>query len=146
MFVGDLCTKDVDVVRESDSVRVAAERMHDHKVGSLVVVNRRHKPVGIITDRDLAVRVLALGREPNETTVDEVMTQCPKTLRSDSSVDEALLAMRAGPFRRLPVVDEEGDLAGLLSLDDVLTYLVSLFSQVRTVLEEESPQSLALCE
>ena len=143
MNVGNICTHNVDVIHQTDCVRLAAERMHDHMVGSLVVVNRRDEPVGILTDRDLVVRVLAPGRELSETAVEEVMTHCPKTLREESSIDDALLAMRSGPFRRIPVVDDKGGLAGLLSLDDVLTYFVQSFSQVRVILEEESPRSLA---
>ena len=88
--------------------------MHDRKVGSLVVTNVQNYPIGIVTDRDLAVRVVAAGKSPDDTPVEEVMSLLPKVIRQDTPIEDALSAMRAGPYRRLPVVDDASRLVGLL--------------------------------
>ena len=117
--------------------------MHDRKVGTLVVLNDAREPIGMVTDRDLAVRVLAEARDPLLTTVGDVMTRCPQTILEDTPIEEALRVMRAGKFRRLPVVDAHGALLGLLSLDDILDLLTEEFAAIRGILHESSPRSLA---
>ena len=143
MSVGRICVREVDIVQPGESVQAAAQRMHSRKVGTLVVQDEDRKPIGIVTDRDLTVRVLAKARDPFQTTVGEVMTQCPRTVREDTPLEEALTVMRSGPFRRVPVVSVEGELVGLLSLDDILDLLTEEFGQIRGLLEQESPGSLA---
>ena len=71
MSVGRICVREVDLTSPDESTRVAARRMHDRKVGTLVVCNPSRQPVGILTDRDLAVRVVAEGRDPATTRVDD---------------------------------------------------------------------------
>ena len=143
MSVGRICVREVDIVQPGESVQAAAQRMHSRKVGTLVVQDEDRKPIGIVTDRDLTVRVLAKARDPFQTTIGEVMTKCPRTVREDTPIEEALTVMRSGPFRRVPVVSAEGELVGLLSLDDVLDLLTEEFGQIRGLLEQESPGSLA---
>ena len=143
MSVGRICVREVDIVEPSESVQAAAQRMHSRKVGTLVVQDEDRKPIGIVTDRDLTVRVLAKARDPFQTTVGDVMTKCPRTVREDAPLEEALMVMRSGPFRRVPVVSAEGELVGLLSLDDILDLLTEEFGQIRGLLEQESPGSLA---
>lgn len=143
MFVGRICTRQVDLVEPNESVQVAASRMNARNVGTLVVVNQQKKPVGLITDRDLTTKVLALGKSAAETIVQDVMTHHPETVRENESLDDALRKMRAGPFRRLPVVDANGKLLGLLSLDDMVELLAQEFKEIGRVIERESPTALA---
>lgn len=143
MTVGRICMREVDLAEPYESVYVAAQRMHARKVGTLVVVDPQQQPVGIITDRDLTVRVLAQCLDPVETTVGDVMTRHPKTVSENEPIEQALAVMRSGPFRRVPVVDRRGALVGVLSLDDVLDLLSEEFSQIGQLLERESPVSLA---
>lgn len=142
MSVGRICVREVDVVSEEESVQVAASRMHSRKVGTLVVVDADTRPVGIVTDRDLTVRVLARGLDSTEVSVREVMTRCPETVFPETSIEDALRRMRAGAFRRVPVVDDGGRLVGLLSLDDVLDLLAEEFAEVGRLIREEEPSSL----
>ena len=143
MSVGRICVRQVDVADPEESVLVAARRMLSRKVGTLVVLNTAREPVGIVTDRDLTVRVLAEARDPHQTTLAEVMTQHPKTVHESTPIEETLRIMRAGNFRRIPVVDTAGKLAGLVSLDDILDLLSEEFRQIGDLLVEETPRSLA---
>jgi len=127
----------------NESVAVAARRMHARNVGSLVVVDKERRPLGIVTDRDLVVRVLVEMRDAGETTVAEVMSRLPRTVEERTPIEEALGIMRSGPYRRIPVVDQEGHLAGILSLDDILDLLIEEFGEIGKLLRKESPQSLA---
>ena len=143
MTVGRICVREVDVVEPEESAQTAAQRMHSRKVGTLVVRDDRGKPIGIVTDRDPAVRVLAEARDPFQTLIRDIMTPWPHTVSEDTPLEEALAVMRTGQFRRIPVVDEEGTLAGLLSLDDILSLLAEEFSEIGMLINQESPSSLA---
>ncbi|WP_158265140.1 CBS domain-containing protein [Blastopirellula marina] len=142
MSVGRVCVREVDVISAEESAQVAAQRMHSRKVGTLVVVDVHGAPIGIVTDRDLTVRVLAMGKDGATTPISSVSRGPLRTVREDTSIEEAIRAMRAGPFRRLPVVDDDGQLVGLLSLDDVLELLSEEFASIGCLLHEEEPSVL----
>lgn len=139
MSVGRICVRDVDTAEKKETIQTVAERMHTRNVGTLVVVNDDAEPIGILTDRDLTVKALARGLDPYQTTVKEVMTKTPRTVKEDAPIERALELMRAGPYRRLPVVDKSGKLAGLISLDDVIKLLTDEFLQIGELLEQEDP-------
>ncbi|MBI3862882.1 MAG: CBS domain-containing protein [Planctomycetia bacterium] len=143
MSVGRICVRAVDTASDDESVQAAAQRMHARNVGSLVVINKACEPVGMVTDRDLTVRVLADGLDAVQTRISEVMTRHPKTVREETPIEEALRLMRAGAFRRLPVVGQSGKLVGLVTLDDVLDLLTEEFREIRSILEQETPHALA---
>lgn len=143
MSVGRLCVRDVDLADPDEVVQTAAARMNDRNVGTLVVLDKARRPVGIVTDRDLAMRVVAHAKDATETTVGEVMTAVPHTLFEDLPIEEAIAIMRSGPFRRMPVVAGDGTMVGLLSIDDVLDLLAGEFAQVGELLRREGPRSLA---
>lgn len=143
MTVGRICVRTVDLASPEESVQVAAGRMHNRKVGTLVVLDKEGRPVGIITDRDLTVRVLAAARDPLTTTVGDVMTRSPRTVHEDTPIEDALAIMRAALCRRIPVVDGEEGLVGLLSLDDILDLLREEFDSISRIVRGESPDSLA---
>jgi CBS domain-containing protein len=144
MSVGRICIREVDTALEVESAQEAAQRMHDRKVGTLVVVDELERPIGILTDRDLAVRVVARGADPYVVTVSELMTRLPRTVNQNAPIEAALASMRAGACRRLPVVDDKGKLVGLVSLDDILNLIAEEFRQVGKLLSEESPSSLVV--
>jgi CBS domain-containing protein len=100
----------------------AARRMRDAKIGCVVVSRDRH-PIGILTDRDLAVRVVAEGRDPQQTKVSEVVTYDAVTLRRSDTRQTALIRMREHGVRRLPIVDDAGKLVGMVTADDLVTLL-----------------------
>ena len=142
MTVGRFCVREVDLADPDESVQVAANRMHSRVVGTLVVLDENKHPIGIITDRDLAIKVVGGGKDPFTTRVREVMTTRLRTVREETPLEEALGIMRAGPFRRLPVVDAQGKLVGLLTLDDVIDLLREELDQIAELLHKESPESL----
>jgi CBS domain-containing protein len=137
MSVGRICCREVDLATVGESVLEAARRLAGQGVGTLLVLNQAKEPVGIITDRDLVLRVLAAGKDPQLTRVGDVMTRDLKVVHEDCPIEEALGLMRAGSFRRLPVVDGHGQLVGILSLDDVLALLAEEFAHIGGVLERQ---------
>ncbi len=141
MTIQDICQHSVDTAGPGESAFQAAERMHQRTVGALVVVDDAGTPVGIVTDRDLALRVVAAGRDAYSTPVREVMTPQPKTAPAATSIEDALSTMRAGAFRRLPIVDKHGHLAGLVALDDIVVLLSKEIGRVGRVLKQEMPQA-----
>jgi CBS domain-containing protein len=96
-----------------------------------------------VTDRDLVVRVLAEGKDPYATPVQEIMTKNPKMVSEGTSVTDALRLMRSGGFRRLPVLNVAGELLGILTLDDIWVKLAEEFSQVGEVLARQTPRAAA---
>jgi len=100
----------------------AARRMRDARVGC-VIVSRNLLPVGVLTDRDLAVRVVAEGRDPEKTKVADVVTYDPVTVRSSDTRQTALIRMREHGVRRLPIIDDDGKLIGMVTSDDLIALL-----------------------
>ena len=139
MSVGRICTRYVDLADADETVQAAARRMYERRVGTLVILNPAKEPIGILTDRDLVVQVLARGEDPRQTHVGEVMTKDPKTVSEGMPIEQALSLMRSGSCRRLPVVGDDGTLVGLISLDDILSLLAEEFAQVGTLVEKEMP-------
>ncbi len=143
MSVGRICIREVDLAEPDEAVRIAARRMNSRNVGALMVLDKESRPVGILTDRDLAIRVVGKGLDALETTVRDVMSKAPDSVREDTPIETALSRMRAGPFRRLPVVNGDGKLVGLVSLDDILDLLSEEFNEIGRLVRDESPTSLA---
>jgi CBS domain-containing protein len=141
MSAGDICRRDVDTANYAESALDAARRMRDRQVGSVVIVDDG-RPVGILTDRDLTVRVLAAGLDPQETRVSEVMTPSPTTIGEDDTIATALGSMRAGRFRRLPVVGSDGRQLGIVALDDVLLVVAEELGEIGPLLRREAPHRL----
>jgi CBS domain-containing protein len=136
------CQTAVDVATPTENVFQAAERMHQRTVGALVVVDNTNSPIGIVTDRDLTIRVIAAGRDPYSTTVGDAMTVSPTTI-CPGAVVQALELMNDGQFRRLPIVNELGHLIGLVTLDDILMRSVRDLQQAGSVLEDQTPRAAA---
>jgi CBS domain-containing protein len=108
---------DLVAARADETVCDAARRMAENKCGSILIMDRE-RLLGIFTERDLLVRVVATGRNPAETRLDEVMTTDIETIDGDESIEEAIRRMDEGAFRHLPVVDSERVL-GVLSVRDI---------------------------
>jgi CBS domain-containing protein len=126
MAIGEICSREVFFVRRNDTVAAAARLMRDKHIGSLVVADDREGrlvPAGMITDRDIAVGVVALGLDPAATLVETAMRPELHTIREDEGVGRAVALMRAHAVRRLPVVNASGALVGLLAADDLLELL-----------------------
>ncbi len=139
MSVGRICLRSVDLADATESVTGAACRMRERGVGTLVVIDQAGHPVGILTDRDLCLRVLAEGRDASGSRVADVMTASPRTVSEETPIEAALSLMKAGGFRRVPVVDGAGTLVGILSLDDVLALLAEEFALIGKLIERAAP-------
>lgn len=126
MAIGEICNRDVVIVGREESTLDAARLMRQHHVGDVLVVEERKgrkEPVGIVTDRDLVVEIMAPGLDPAAITVGDIMGPDLVTVRESTGVFEAIQYMRTKGVRRLPVVDAHNGLVGILALDDLLELL-----------------------
>ncbi len=105
-----------------ETVEQAARTMRNRHLGCLVVT-RHGRPMGLITDRDLVVRVMAEGRDPTTSKVGEFVTYDPVTVCVRDGIETAAEQMRKHGVRRLPLVDEEGLAVGIVTADDLLVLL-----------------------
>ncbi len=118
MQLKDLMTPDVEVVRPQTLLREAADRMRELNVGVMPVCDGG-RLVGILTDRDIAVRAVADGDDPNTTSVADVMSGDVCFCYEDQAVEEAAELMEQQQVRRLPILDREDNLVGIVSLGDL---------------------------
>lgn len=128
MKIGECCNREVVVAEKQMEVLDTAKLMRKHHVGDLVIVEKRNgvtRPVGILTDRDLVVEVMAQEVPPGEVTAADVMSLDIATVRGEEGVWETLERMRDLGVRRMPVVDQDESLVGLITMDD----LVELFTE-----------------
>lgn len=126
MPVGEICNREVIVIQRDATVVEAAKLMRQYHVGAVIVVEKRdgrQVPVGVVTDRDLVVEVVATELDENVITVGDIMAQEVFTIKESTASYEAIELMRRKTARRLPVVDETGELVGILTLDDALQLL-----------------------
>lgn len=121
--VGDYCTRKVAVVSRETTIERCAKLMHDEHVGTVVVVTEKKKlkiPVGIVTDRDIVIEVVAFGIDAATLTAGDLMSGDLATVSEDTDLMAVLSSMREHGVRRLPVVDTNGALAGIVSADDLM--------------------------
>ena len=109
-------------VKPSDSVRLAARAMRDEQVGVVCVCGEDHRPLGVVTDRDLATRVCADDRSVNQTTVQEIMSPEPVTCGLEATATDIEAIMQDKELARVLVVDEAGRLAGIVTLAEIWHY------------------------
>ena len=122
----DIMTKDLVYSSPGDMVSDVAKLMKNEDIGPVLIVDDSHdgkRLVGIVTDRDLAIKVVGEGRDPQNTRVEDVMTKKVITCRADDDVQNAMQAMAQYQLRRIPVVDDNGHLVGIISQADVATRL-----------------------
>ena len=124
MSLRKIAKKKVVTVRPDETVVKAARLMGEKNVGSVVVVENR-KPIGILTDRDIAIRVVAKKADINSILVKDVMTKNIVTGRDNQRVAELAKVMHENGIRRVPIVNKKGMLSGIITLDDLL-YMMGL--------------------
>lgn len=126
MPIGEICSREVVFVHRDESIVQAAQLMREHHVGDVIVVDERdgtRLPVGILTDRDIVVEIVSKNVDPGAVTVADAMTADVTTTRESDGVYETIEHMREKGVRRMPVVNAQGALVGLVSLDDLLDLL-----------------------
>lgn len=141
MSVGKICTRVVHTAELHESIRTAAGRMDRNGVGTLVVVDEAKRPLGVLTDRDVAVRCVARKLDPDATPVSDVMSMPVSSVPEDTSIESALRVMAGSRTRRSVVVDRHGALVGLLALDDVLDLLAEEAEAIGTLVRAQAPKS-----
>ncbi|MGH8836225.1 MAG: CBS domain-containing protein [Actinomycetes bacterium] len=114
----EIMTKDVVSVPTNATVLEAARLMREHAIGDVLVVDGEQL-WGVVTDRDIVTRVVAEGGSPNDTSVAEVSSKDPVAVRPEQDFREAVSLMRTHDIRRLPVVDDDDRLVGILTLGDL---------------------------
>ncbi len=122
MKTGEVCNRTVVIVSRETTLGEAAKLMREHHVGSLVVSKNTYgrKPVGIVTDRDMVVEVMAADLDYRTLTVGEIMGDKLVLAKEGDDTLDTLKLMRASGVRRIPVVTDKGDLAGIVTVDDLL--------------------------
>jgi CBS domain-containing protein len=118
----DVMTPECKCAGENDTVLDAAKRLSELDVGSMPICGEDDRLKGMITDRDIVVKVLAQGKDPAQTTVGELAQGKPVTIGADDSIEEALTVMAEHKVRRLPVIDGH-DCVGIISQADIATNL-----------------------
>lgn len=138
MPIGDYCQRDVRTIDAGASLRAAAVRMADEGVGSLVVLQGR-QPRGIVTDRDLSLRVLRDGLDPDATTVLEAFDRDPVVMHETSPLRAAAALMRRAAVRRIPVVNAREELVGVITFDDILRLVASELAGLAEAVAAQAP-------
>jgi CBS domain-containing protein len=140
MQLKDLCVFEVACCTRDISVSEAARLMRAHHTGDLIVIDNadeEREPVGIVTDRDIVVEVLAQGRNPDKTTVGDVMSKQIVIAAGSEDAEQALQRMVAHGVRRIPVVDDEQYVMGIVTLDDMLRIHAEQANSLAHVISKE---------
>ena len=149
MNVGEICRRNVATLRPSEELLTAARLMREKHVGYLVVVEpavteKTWRPVGVLTDRDLVVSVLARETDAKSLRAEDVMTRKLVTVMISDSVAHALHEMKRIGARRLPIVGDLGELVGVISLDDIVDALAAQLQDVAGSIRTEQKLETAL--
>lgn len=124
---------------------VAAQLMRKHHVGDVVLVEERkgkRVPVGIVTDRDLVVEVMAPGLAPEELAVRDIVVDSPFLVREEDSLFDVLEMMRGRRVRRVPVVDADGGLVGIIAVDDLIGLLAEMLDDLAAVVGRQREREI----
>jgi CBS domain-containing protein len=130
----------------SDTVSSVTQQMQIHDVGAMPVVadHGSNKLIGIVTDRDIALRVVGADRETKGTWVADVMTPNPVACHTNDNIDLAIDAMSLHKVRRIPVIDDSGSLVGMIAQADVATRLHDTHKTADVVTEISQPNSIQM--
>ena len=142
---GEVCSREVLFATRDITVQAAAELMRRNHVGTIIVVDEvqgKRKPVGIVTDRDMVIEVIAPGLDPDVIRVGDIMVQDLVTVRENDGLLDTVKVMRSRGVRRLPVVDAEGSLAGIISVDDLLETLNEQITDMVRILSREREREI----
>ena len=140
-MIGQICSKPPVTASPDTTVREAAHRMWTRKVGAVVVVSGRGRPIGVLTDRDIAVKVVAQGGDPAVVRVGSLIARKPTVIHESAGILDATKLLSRRGVRRLPVVSDSGKLVGIISLDDLLMLLGSELGHIASTLASELGRS-----
>jgi len=145
LLVRDIAVRSPATVAADESIAQCAKRMHAEHVGCLVVVEKAdgaQVPVGMLTDRDIAIEVVAFGLDPAVITAGDVMSEKPAVVEEDDDLLDALALMREHGSRRLPVTGSDGALVGIIAFDNLLEALAQQLDGMIGVLKAQQTREL----
>lgn len=140
MAIGEICSRQVVFARRDESVAAAAKLMREGHVGCLVVTDEdkgKRVPVGMLTDRDITVAVVAPGLDAETMLVGDVMSGELLSVQEDAGIAETVELMRVRGIRRLPVTSDDGSLVGLIAADDILSLLAEEIAGIAGMITRE---------
>ena len=140
MAIGEICSREVLFAQRDESVAAAARQMRENHVGCVVVADEdgeRRVPVGMLTDRDITVAVVAPGLDAEAILVGDAMSAELLSVQEDAGIAETVELMRLRGIRRLPVTDANGALVGLIAADDILSLLAEEISGLADMISRE---------
>lgn len=140
MSVGEVCNRDVVVIKKGESALDAALLMRRFHVGDLVVVEEeggQRIPVGILTDRDIVIEAVAEDVNSRELTVGDIMSSDLVTVNEDEDIVDTVKMMRTNGIRRVPVVDRAGVLVGIVTVDDLIELLAEVLDDLTKLIRRE---------
>ena len=143
MKVGQHCKHRVVCIDSAADIVEAARMMRDEHVGFLIVYAQGddiRKPIGVLTDRDIVLEIVAKEVDPHQVTVKDAMTRQPLIANDSDELGEALQAMRMAGIRRVPVVDTRGALTGIFALDDWVELVTDLLCEISGSIKSEQRQ------
>lgn len=140
MLAGEYCNRDVVMVGKTESIVKAAKLMRQDHVGDVLVVEPRNGervPVGILTDRDIVIEVIAEEADLNELMVQDIMSFKLITSNENDDLMVTIKRMRINGIRRIPIVNQAGGLVGILSIDDILDVIVEQLMDLDQIIVNE---------
>ncbi|HEY5755671.1 MAG TPA: CBS domain-containing protein [Steroidobacter sp.] len=143
MKVSDICKRGVIAVDNTVDITAAAELMRQQHVGFLIVYrlgDEMRRPIGVLTDRDIVIEIVAKKVDPASVTVDDLMTRQPLVANEYEELGDVLLAMRNAGIRRVPVVDTRGALMGVVAIDDAFDVITTFMCDITGSVKNEQRQ------
>ncbi|MFH2124461.1 MAG: CBS domain-containing protein [Pseudomonadota bacterium] len=140
MPIGELCNRAVVFATRKTTITEAAQLMRQYHVGDLVVmdmVKDKRVPVGIVTDRDIVIEIIGDSLSVDDFTVGDIMSRQLISVPENAGVIETIRLMRAHGIRRIPVINEAGGLAGIISVDDMMDLLAEELTELARVAPRE---------
>ncbi len=147
MRVGEYCNREVVVVEEEKSVTEAAAVMRQYHVGDVVICKAKYGkqiPVGIITDRDIALEIVAKGTDPDSIRVGEAMSFDLTTVSEHDDLMHVIEVMRDKGIRRVPVIDADEALVGILTVDDIVDLLSEVLVDLAHLVDRQKRRETKL--
>jgi CBS domain-containing protein len=143
MKVGQYCKRSVVAIADNADVIDVAQLMRERHIGFIVVYEHGddiRRPIGVLTDRDIVLGVVAKDIDPHSVTAKDAMTRQPLVANESDDLGDALQAMRMAGIRRVPVVDERGALTGVIALDDAIELITELLCDISGSIKSEQRQ------
>jgi len=145
MSIGEYCNRELVIVSRTESVKEAIDLMRSHHVGDVIVVDRQGDlvlPIGILTDRDIVLEILAEGVDLNTINIGDVMNYELVTVAEQSNLMDTIKIMQAKGVRRMPVVDNQGGLVGIITADDILELVAEQLQDIVGLIHQEQKREI----